>query len=70
MAACLGKSCFFFYLKYLLLLVSISVAVQSVYCACLWGIFSNLCVLASFLFGFEGVIWDLIVLVPDHWPSF
>ena len=25
-----------------------------------------LCVCASFTFGFEGGIWDLIVLIPDH----
>ena len=28
--------------------------------------FINLCVCASFTFGFEGVMWDMIVLVPDH----
>ena len=30
----------------------------------------NLCVCASFSFGFEGGIWDMIVLVPDHCLSF
>ena len=28
--------------------------------------FINLCVCASFSFGFEGGVWDLIVLIPDH----
>ena len=26
----------------------------------------SICVCASFPFGFEGWMWDLIVLVPDH----
>ena len=26
----------------------------------------SLCVCASFLFGFESGMWDLIVLIPDH----
>ena len=26
----------------------------------------SVCVCASFSFGFEGKMWDLIVLVPDH----
>ena len=29
-----------------------------------------LCVCASFPFNFEGGLWDLIVLVPDHCLSF
>ena len=29
-----------------------------------------MCVCASFPFGFEGVVWNLIVLVPDHFLSF
>ena len=29
-----------------------------------------LCVCASFSFDFEGGLWDLIVLVPDHCLSF
>ena len=34
--------------------------------------FVNCCqfVFSSFLFGFEGRIWDLIVSVPDHCLSF
>ena len=27
---------------------------------------SSVCLCVSFPFGFEGWIWDLIVLVPDH----
>ena len=30
----------------------------------------SICVYASFPFGFEAGMWDLIVLVPDHCPSF
>ena len=30
----------------------------------------SICVCAAFPFGFEGWIWDLIVLVPDHCLSF
>ena len=26
----------------------------------------SICVCSSFYFGFEGWIWDLIVLIPDH----
>ena len=32
-----------------------------VFCERLW-----ICVCASFDFGFEGGVWDLIVLIPDH----
>ena len=28
--------------------------------------FINWCMCPSFRFGFEGGIWDLIVLIPDH----
>ena len=27
------------------------------------------CVWASFSFGFEGGMWDVIVFIPDHWLS-
>ena len=30
----------------------------------------SICVCASFPFGFEGGMWDFIVLVPDHCLSF
>ena len=30
----------------------------------------SVCEFASFLFGFEGRLWDLIVLFPDHCLSF
>ena len=30
------------------------------------GTFVSLCVNASFLFGFENGMWDLIVFSPDH----
>ena len=32
-------------------------------CAC---VRACVCVCASFPFGFEGDMWDLIVLIPDH----
>ena len=32
--------------------------------SCFW-----LCVCVSFPFGFEGGIWDLIVLIPDYYLS-
>ena len=28
----------------------------------------SVCICASFPFGFEGRIWNLIVLVPDYFP--
>ena len=34
--------------------------------ACLPLTFIRLCVCASFPFSFQGVMWDLIVLIPDH----
>ena len=43
---------------------------HSVYCACLAWALVNLYVCASFPFGFESRMWDLIVLVPDHCLSF
>ena len=30
----------------------------------------SICMYASFPFGFEGGVWDLIVIVPDHCFSF
>ena len=30
----------------------------------------SICVYTSFPFGFEGGMWDLIILVPDHFLSF
>ena len=30
----------------------------------------SVCECASFPFGFEGRMWDLVVLVPDHCLSF
>ena len=33
-------------------------------------VYQIVCVCASFPFGFEGGMWDLIVLVPDHCLSF
>ena len=30
----------------------------------------SVCVCAAFRFGFEGGMWDLLVLVPDHCLSF
>ena len=29
----------------------------------------SVCVCSSFLFGFKGRMWDLIVLIPDHFLS-
>ena len=29
-----------------------------------------ICECTSFPFGFEGGVWDLVVLFPDHCPSF
>ena len=44
-------------------------AVHSVYCACLSLAFVKFCVCSSFPFGIEGRMWDVIVLIPDHWLS-
>ena len=30
----------------------------------------SICVFTSFTFGLEGEIWDLLVIIPDHWLSF
>lgn len=30
----------------------------------------SICMSASFPFGFEGEMWNLIILVPDHWLFF
>ena len=30
----------------------------------------SVCMFASFPYGFEGCIWDLIVFIPDHRLSF
>ena len=35
-------------------------------CACLFCKRYEFCVCASFPFGFEGGMWNLIVLIPDH----
>ena len=38
------------------------------YCFTPWGswAFVKFCVCPSFLFGIEGGMWDVIVLIPDH----
>ena len=43
--------------------------VQGLLCGLTWT-FLALCVCASFSFDFDGGLWDLIVLVPDHCLSF
>ena len=40
-------------------------AVHFANCACLCECFT-FCVDASFRFGFQGGMWDLIVIIPDH----
>ena len=44
-------------------------AVHSVFCACLYESLS-ICVRVSFPHGFDGVMVDLILLVPAHRLSF
>ena len=41
-------------------------AVRSVYRAYLSGMFIRVCVCVSFPFSYEGEMWKLIVLVPNH----
>ena len=41
-------------------------SVHSVSCACLSSVFVEFCVCPSFLFGIEGRMWDVIVLISDH----
>ena len=55
MITCLGKSCSFGFL---------GMSIVKVYH------FVCVCVCASFTFSFEGAMWGLIVLVPDHCLSF
>ena len=55
MTTCLGKS-----RPFGLLCVSIVKVYESL----------SICMCASFSFGFDGGMWDLIVLVPDHCLSF
>ena len=45
-------------------------AVHSVHCTCLSCALVKFCVCPSFPFGIEGGMWDVIVLFPDHSPSF
>ena len=54
MTTCLGKSCSFGY---------------SVNCTCLSLALVKFCVCPSFHFGIEGGLWDVIVLIPDHYLS-
>ena len=35
-------------------------------CVSFVNVYQFVCVCASFPFGFEGGMWDLIVVVPDH----
>ena len=39
-------------------------------CVSFVNVYQFVCVCASFPFGFEGGVWDLIVVVPDHCLSF
>ena len=38
-------------------------------CVSFVNVYQFLCVCLSFPFGFEGGVWDLIVLIPDHCRS-
>ena len=45
-------------------------AVHSVYCASCVGVCKCVRVLLSFFFVLRYGVWDLIVLIPDHYLSF